>query len=128
MYKYIHEPGLDPEEQMMLGRTELETKTFEEYERELRSALNHVLGPWGFDAARDILAITFNRWGHGYVYANSYQGALKFSRRERNYPQVEGRARLGRISFTGADAAGNPWTQAAFAQAHLAAMEQRELS
>ena len=128
MYKYIHQPGLDPEEQMVLGRTELETKTFEEHEKDIRSALNHVLGPWGFNAAEDILGLTINRWGHGYVYANSYQGASKFSRRERNYPQVEGRAQLGRISFAGADAAGNPWTQAAFAQAHRAAMEQRELS
>jgi spermidine dehydrogenase len=128
MYKYIHEMGLDPEEQMVLGRTELETKTFEDHEREIRTALNHVLGPWGFNAAEDIVAITVNRWGHGYVYANSYQGISKFENPARDYPQVEGRASLGRISFAGADAAGNPWTQATFVQAHRAAMEQLELS
>jgi hypothetical protein len=47
---------------------------------------------------------------------------------ERHYPHAEGRAPFGRISFAGADAAGNPWTQAAFVQAHRAATEQLELS
>ena len=40
---------------------------FEDYEREVRSVLNSLLGPGGFDAARDILAITVNRWPHGYA-------------------------------------------------------------
>ena len=74
-------------------------------EREIRTALNHVLGPWGFNASDDILAMTVNRWGHGYVYANSYQGISKFKSQERHYPHAEGRAPFGRISFAGADAA-----------------------
>uniref|UniRef100_UPI0028699A5C hypothetical protein n=1 Tax=Deinococcus sp. TaxID=47478 RepID=UPI0028699A5C len=30
--------------------------------------LNGALGSGGFDAARDIAAITVNRWAHGYAY------------------------------------------------------------
>ncbi len=65
MYKYVYKPGLPPGDQMKLGRYEMESKSFEDYEREIRSELNHAFGPWGFDAAKDILAITVNRWGHG---------------------------------------------------------------
>ena len=68
MYKYVHQRGLEPREQMELGRYEMERKTFEDYEREIRTELNHVLGANGFDAARDIAGITVNRWGHGYNY------------------------------------------------------------
>ncbi|HEX9724496.1 MAG TPA: FAD-dependent oxidoreductase, partial [Vicinamibacteria bacterium] len=120
MYKYIYKPGLPPADQMMLGRYELENKPFEEYEREIRSELNHALGPWGFDAAEDILAITVNRWGHGYNFFPPQPGKT---------PAYElGRTRLGRISFAGADAGGTPWTQAAMEQAHRAAHEQLALS
>jgi spermidine dehydrogenase len=120
MYKYIYEPGLDPKEQMELGRYQMERTTFEQYEREIRRELNHVLGPHGFDAARDIAGITVNRWGHGYTY---FKEPGSKSRLE-NPPYREGRKQLGRISFAGADAAGNPWTQAALAQAFRAVHEQ----
>ena len=34
-----------------------------------------MLGPGGFDAGRDIAAITVNRWGHGYSYSGGRAGA-----------------------------------------------------
>ena len=40
---------------------------FETFEREIRGQMQRVLGPGGFDAARDIVAITVNRWPHGYA-------------------------------------------------------------
>jgi spermidine dehydrogenase len=115
MYKYIHQRGLEPREQMEIGRYEMEKKSFEEYEREIRSELNHVLGGHGFDAARDIAGITVNRWGHGYNYFKE-PGSRPLYR--------TGRQKLGRISFAGADHGGTPWTQAAMAQAWRAVHEQ----
>jgi spermidine dehydrogenase len=124
MYKYIYHPGLESSEQMKLGRYEMEQKPFAEYEREIRQELNHVLGPWGFDAARDIVGITVNRWGHGYNY---FKDPGPWSTRA-NPPYETGREPIGRISFAGADAGGSSWTQTAIAQAHRAVHEQLEVS
>ena len=41
---------------------------FEVYERQIRQELHNMFGPWGFNPANDILAITINRWGHGYNF------------------------------------------------------------
>ncbi len=117
MYKYLYTPGLPPSDQMKLGRYEMERKSFEDYEREIRSELNHALGPWGFDAAKDILAITVNRWGHGYNFFQPRPG-------EEKPPYEIGRRRVGRISFAGADAGGSPWTQEALQHGRRAAYEQ----
>ena len=117
MYKYIYKPGLDPDEQMILGRMEMENKPFEEYEREIRAELQHMFGSHGFNAADDILAITVNRWGHGYNF-------FKGPKRADDKPYVRGREKLGRISFAGADAGGSPWTQLALQQGRRAALEQ----
>ena len=122
MYKYLYSPGLDPTEQMIMGRLELENKPFEEFEREIRTELNLMFGPWGFNAADDILAITVNRWGHGY---NFFKGPGPYAGKQQP-PFVKGRARLGRISFAGADAGGSPWTQLALQQGMRAAKEQLE--
>jgi spermidine dehydrogenase len=120
MYKYIYQPGLDPAEQMKLGRYEMEQKPFEEYEREIRRELNHVFGPHGFDSARDIAGITVNRWGHGYNYFKEPGPRTKLE----HPPYQTGRRQHGRISFCGADAAGTPWTQAALVESWRAVHEQ----
>lgn len=61
-------PDQDVREQFNTGRAELMGLTFTDYEREARRLLNGALGGGGFDAARDIAAITVNRWAHGYAY------------------------------------------------------------
>ena len=46
--------------------------TFADFEDRIRDDLDRMLGPGGFSSARDIAAITVNRWPHGYSYvANS---------------------------------------------------------
>jgi hypothetical protein len=46
--------------------------TFADFEAKFRDELDRMLGQGGFSSARDILAITVNRWSHGYGYvANS---------------------------------------------------------
>jgi hypothetical protein len=41
--------------------------TFATFERKIRDQLARVLSPGGFDPARVIVAITVNRWPHGYA-------------------------------------------------------------
>ena len=50
------------------ARHKLYTTTFADYEREIREQLTGMFGAFGFDAERDIEAITINRWSHGYAY------------------------------------------------------------
>ncbi len=62
------QPGLPEHDQNRAGRLDLLTTTFETFERNIRDQLARILGPGGFDPARDITAITVNRWPHGYAY------------------------------------------------------------
>ena len=61
-------PGLPRRDQYRMGRFELITTPFSTFERNIREQLNRMLAPAGFDSARDIAAITVNRWAHGYAY------------------------------------------------------------
>ena len=79
LHKNLYARGMDPEEQMTLTRTEMEATPFATYERQVREELTHLFGPWGFRAADDIVAITVNRWAHGYTFA-SLPGDRKPSR------------------------------------------------
>src|SRR5580698_7759244 len=60
--------GLPRREQYRMGRYELINTPFSTFERNIRDQLNRMLSGSGFDSARDIAAITVNRWGHGYAY------------------------------------------------------------
>ena len=61
-------PGAPRRDQYRAGRYELFSTKFETIERNIRDQLQRMLGEAGFDAARDIEAITVNRWAHGYAY------------------------------------------------------------
>jgi spermidine dehydrogenase len=60
--------GLSSREQHRAGRDELLSTTFETFEREIRDQIGRTLSDGSFDPARDIEAITVNRWPHGYAY------------------------------------------------------------
>ncbi|MBL4604002.1 MAG: NAD(P)/FAD-dependent oxidoreductase, partial [Emcibacteraceae bacterium] len=57
-------------DQWRAGRMQILTTTFEEYEDHVKEQLTQALASAGFDAERDIEAITVNRWPHGYSYSN----------------------------------------------------------
>jgi len=59
--------GAAPVDQFRAGRYELLGTSFEDMERATRAQLADMLGSYGFDPARDIDAITINRWPHGYA-------------------------------------------------------------
>src|SRR5438067_1898650 len=68
MMKTPCKPGLPARDQHRMGRIELFMTEFETMERQIRDQLARALGPGGFDPARDIAAITVNRWPHCYAY------------------------------------------------------------
>ena len=118
-------PGQPIKLQHRLGRAELLATSFETFERKIREQLTRVLGPGGFNAADDILAITVNRWPHGYTYSyNSLYDPLEWvftSSPDR--PNVAARQPFGLISIANADAAASSHTDAAILEGHRAVIE-----
>jgi len=115
-------PGLPAREQHRAGRQELLTTTFAAFERNVRTQLTRMLAPGGFDAARDILALTVNRWPHGYAYQyNSLWDPFWIDGGP--LPCVAARQPFGRIAIANADAAAYAYTDAAIDQAYRAVGE-----
>ncbi|MGA7888821.1 MAG: NAD(P)-binding protein [Candidatus Sulfotelmatobacter sp.] len=115
-------PGLPRRDQYRAGRFELISTPFSKFERNIREQLNRALGPAGFDSARDIAAITVNRWAHGYAYEYDSLSDPHWAPEER--PCVIGRKQFGRISIANSDAAASAYTNAAIDQAYRAIQEQ----
>jgi spermidine dehydrogenase len=113
--------GLTEHEQNRAGRAELLATSFETFERNIRDQLNRTLGPGGFDAARDVTAITVNRWPHG--YAPEHNPLFEPDVPEAQRPHVIGRARFGHITIANSDAGGQAYTDSAINQAHRAVQE-----
>jgi len=118
-------PGKPRKEQHRLGRADLLATTFEQFEREIRGQLGRTLAGGGFDPARDIEAITVNRWPHGYTYNyNTLFDPVEWCLSSPDDRAcIVGRRRFGRISIANADAAGSSHTDAAIDMAHRAVAE-----
>jgi spermidine dehydrogenase len=122
MMKAPCKPGLPSRQQHRAGRAELFRTNFETYERKIRDQLARTLGPGGFDPARDIAAITVNRWPHGYAYEyNSLWD--KFWLEGGPIPCEIARKPFGRLAIANADAAAYAYTDAAIDQAYRAVQE-----
>jgi spermidine dehydrogenase len=116
------EPGLDCKDQYRAGRFELVSTTFETFERNVRDQLGRTVSAGGFDPARDIEAITVNRWPHGYAYEyNELFEPLDRPASER--PCVIGRQPFGRIKIANSDADGHAYTNTAIDQGYRAVRE-----
>jgi spermidine dehydrogenase len=114
-------PGLPERDQHRAGHLEILNTSFATYEREIRAQLNRILAPGGFDAERDITAITVNRWPHGYAY--EYNPLFDPDWPEGSAPHEVGRARFGRIAIANSDAGAAAYTDSAIDQAHRAVEE-----
>ena len=120
----VHVPGapnrgLDARAQFRIGQAKLLAMTFADFEDRIRDELDRMLGPGGFSSARDIAAITVNRWPHGYGYvANSLFD-------EDDYETVLDRARqqAGRVAIANSDAGGDAYAHLAIDQAARAVRE-----
>jgi spermidine dehydrogenase len=122
MMKTPCRPGRPSREQHTLGRIELFNTTFETMERKIREQLARTLGGGGFDPARDIAAITVNRWPHGYAYEyNSLMDSFWLEGGE--LPCEIARKTFGRIAIANADAGAYAYTDEAINQAWRAVGE-----
>lgn len=59
--------GYNAKQQSRIGQMELLSKSYMDYEREIREQMIKMFGASGFDPKRDIAGIILNRWGHAYV-------------------------------------------------------------
>jgi spermidine dehydrogenase len=119
MERYACSPGLPARAQHEAGRAELYRTSFETYERKIREQLARSVGSGGFDPARDIAAITVNRWPHGYAYQyNSLWDP--FWLEGGPLPCVEARKPFGRLAIANADADAYAYTDCAINQAYRA--------
>jgi spermidine dehydrogenase len=114
-------PGLLRRDQNRAGRAQMLAMPFEAIEREVRSHLGRALSGGGFDPANDILAITANRWPHGYAYTYDTLGDPDVPDAER--PHILGRRTFGRIAIANADSGAAAYTSVAIDQAHRAVQE-----
>ncbi|GIK81596.1 MAG: FAD-dependent oxidoreductase [Pseudorhodoplanes sp.] len=112
-------PELDARSQFRIGRMKLLDMTFSDFETQVRGELDRMLGPGGFSSARDIVAITVNRWSHGYSYAANplfdepgYEATIAQARRP-----------VGRIAIANSDSAWEAYAHAAIDQAERAVRE-----
>ena len=122
MMKTPCRPGRPSREQHTLGRIELFNTTFETMERKIREQMARTLGAGGFDPARDIAAITVNRWPHGYAYEyNSLVDSFWLEGGE--LPCEVARKNFGRIAIANADAGAYAYTDEAINQAWRAVGE-----
>lgn len=62
-------PGEPAAVQGNIGRLQLFSTTYADYERRIVRQMNELFAASGFDAANDIAGIVLNRWGHAYVMA-----------------------------------------------------------
>jgi spermidine dehydrogenase len=120
----VHVPGasnsgLDARSQFRIGAAKLFAMTFSDFEEKIRDELDRMLGAGSFSSARDIAAITVNRWPHGYSYvANSlfdpddYESTVELARRP-----------FGRIAIANSDAGGDAYAHIAIDQADRAVRE-----
>ncbi len=126
MERFPHRPneGLGERAQRRFGRYELLSTPFSTIERNIRSQLAATLADGGFDPARDIEAITVNRWAHGYSYGyNALEDPWYDDWEDERYPHVRGRKPFGRITIANSDADANAMMEVAIEQAHRAVSE-----
>ena len=122
MMKAACQPGLPARDQHRMGRIELFETTFETMERKIRDQLARTLGSGGFDPARDITALTVNRWPHGYAY--EYNSLWDPFWLEGGITPCEiARKPYGRIAIANADAGAYAYTDEAINQAWRAVSE-----
>jgi len=115
------DPKMSAREQADAGRQQLMGITFEDMERHIRDMLDRALGPYGFDAASDIEAITCNRWSHG--YALEYMRPWDAFWPDGPLPIETARKGWGRVAIANSDSGAYAYAHSAIDQAARAVHE-----
>jgi spermidine dehydrogenase len=113
--------GMRVADQHRAAQARMLSMPFEDFEWEVRQILNGMLGTGGFVAERDILAITVNRWPHGYARDHTDLEDADWNVQPR--PTVVGRQRFGNIAIANSDAGADAYTHTAIDQAWRAVNE-----
>jgi spermidine dehydrogenase len=113
--------GLTITQQNQAGWARLLEMGFEDFEREIRTTMAGIWGDSGFDPAEDILAITVDRWPHG--YARDHIDLEDPAWNADPPPNVTGRRTFGNIAIANSDAGADAYTHIAFDQAWRAVNE-----
>jgi spermidine dehydrogenase len=101
LYSY---PGHSTEEQGHMGRAEMISTPFRDYERQIRQQFTDMFAASGFDASLDIAGIILNRWGHAYL---SPAPGFFFGKDGNPAPgDVLRKTPFGRIAFANTDLSG----------------------
>jgi spermidine dehydrogenase len=120
----VHVPGepnqgLEGRDQFRMGRQKLLDMSFEQIETHIRGDLDRMLGAGGFSSARDIAAITVNRWSHGYAYsANSL-----FDGEDAEAIMEMARRPAGRVTIANSDSQWSAYAHSAIDAAERAVRE-----
>ena len=114
-------PGSTAREKQRSGRMRLLATDFATFERNIRDQLTRILGSGGFDSARDIEAITVNRWPHGYAY--EYNSLFDPVWAPGQAPHEIARKPFGNIHVANSDAGAFAYTNEAIDQGYRAARE-----
>ncbi|PMU43376.1 spermidine dehydrogenase, partial [Pseudomonas sp. GP01-A14] len=112
--------GMNGRDQARAGRGKLYGQTFEQLEAQLRDQLQRMLGPGGFNHQTDILAITVNRWSHGYA---TFSNNLFDDADESEKLKDLARQPVGPVSIANSDAAWSAYAHAAIDEAYRAVGE-----
>ncbi len=104
-----------------LGRHKLYATPFATFEDEIRQQLTDMFGAQGFEADRDIEAITVNRWSHGYSY--DYMDRYDPDWAAGQAPHELGRAPIGNITIANSDSESSPYVHGAMEAAFRAVAE-----
>jgi spermidine dehydrogenase len=119
----VPDKGLTEREQHVAGRRHLYELSFADLERDIVRQMSGALEGGGFDAERDIAAMTVNRWPHGYAYEyNELFDPPEWNRY--NGPHQAGSAQIGRISIANSDASAYAYVNGAIDAADRAVNEQ----
>lgn len=119
--------GLNEKDQHRAGRRKLYALSYDDFEHAIVEQLTGMMGPHGFNAERDIAAITVNRWPHGYAYEyNELFDGPDWS--PKSGPHLDARKPLGRISFANSDTSAYAYVNGAFDAAIRAVGEQMAIA
>lgn len=112
--------GMNARDQARTGRAKLYAQSFDQLEAQLREQLQRMLGPGGFDHQKDILAITVNRWSHGYA---CFTNSLYDDAAQTEQWMETARKPLGNVSIANSDAGWSAYAHAAIDEAWRAVGE-----
>lgn len=118
----LYSPDIQGPEQWRVSRRHLLSTPFSTFEYHVRDQLDQALAGAGFDAERDIHAITVNRWAHGYPYKPILLWEPDWPN-EASKPWVIGRKPFGHITIANSDAGATSGTNSAIVQGYRAVQE-----